>query len=107
MSMAVVVVIVMVVVVRMLRLSGGGRGDNTRVGLELLHAAGMQRSGVRTGGLGTGVREELDDRLEVLLGTFRGAGESEDDRLIADSSHWPRHHCKGRHLQRGSQHAMY
>lgn len=64
-AVAVAVAVVVGMRVRMARSRA-----NSSILLQFLDASRMNRPRVRAGGLDTGVRQQFDDGLEILLGTL-------------------------------------
>lgn len=78
-SVAMTVPLAVAVAVSMrMRVGVTGSRANSSILLQLLDAARMDRPRVRAGGLDTGVRQQFDDRLEILLGTLWRPGESDE-----------------------------
>lgn len=67
------------------------------VRLELLDTPRVQGPRVSARRLETGVRQRLDDGLQVLLGALGGAGQGHDDGLVPHARDGPRHHGERRH----------
>lgn len=69
MTVPLAVAVAMAVSVGM-RVRVAGSRANSSILLQFLDASRMDRPRVRAGGLDTGVRQQFDDGLEILLGTF-------------------------------------
>lgn len=70
-SMAMTVSLAMAVAVSMaMRVRVAGSRANSSILLQFLDASRMNRPRVRAGGLDTGVRQQFNDSLEILLRTL-------------------------------------
>lgn len=86
-AMTVPLAVAMAVAVSMhMRVRLTGSRANSSILLQFLDASGMNRPRVRAGGLDTGVRQQFEDGLEILLGTLWRPGESDEQRSISDAS---------------------
>jgi hypothetical protein len=83
-----------------------GRGAHAGFLLEFLDSARVEGSRVGAGGLEAGVRQCLDDGLQVLPGTLGGSGQGDDNGLVPDTGDGARHHGEGGDCKRGSKHAV-
>lgn len=59
---------------------------------EFLDPASMQRARIRPRSLHTCMRQHVNDGFQILLGAFDGPGQGQDQGLVPDPGHGPRHH---------------
>lgn len=83
MAMAMVMMVVVVMLVTR---------SKARFGLQLVQTTSMHLSRVRTSRLETGMRQKLHNRFKIFHSSFRGPGQGDYQRLIANTGDRPGHH---------------
>ena len=87
------VTVIMIVVMVMLTIGSRCHGNrcDACVFLELLQSSTVNRSGISTSSLHASMRQQFEDGLQILFGSFRRARKSQNERLIAYASDRSRH----------------